>query len=436
MNYRTIRHVVIFLHVVLIAGGVLFSEETLSFEKAAAIALERNHLILIARNNAAVAGNNVHIGNADLLPAVSLSTGTTYQDVSPDSGNIDTTTTTAQVQLTYTLFDGLGNVYRYRKLKVGGELGELEARASIENILVQVGEAFYAAASAYENLQIARELLSISEERMRRVEKRSDYGQARSVDVLAARVDYTADRVTAEQAKFLWDDSRRRLNVLLGREIDHEFTVDTHVVFKQTDTLDELKAAALSDNAAYLAARRRVIQSGYDVQIARSQFLPRLDFTGSYGYTRIAPQFDFGFKDAEPSLRLGATLSFNLFNGFKNRIQTRNAELQQENQDLTLARERLNLEKDVIGAYESYRTSLSVLDLEKQYVEAAELNFTRTRELYGLGQVTTTQFREAQLNLIRSRSSEAAARYEARIKEIELLRLTGRLVTTDSREIQ
>ena len=242
--------------------------------------------------------------------------------------------------------------------------------------------------------------------------------------------------MTAEQAKFLWEESRRSLNVLLGREIDHEFTVDTNIVFKQTYSLDELKAAALSDNATYLASRRRVIQSGYDLQIARSQFLPKLDFTGTYGYTRIAPQFDIGFKDAYPSLRLGATLSFNVFNGFKNRIQTQNAELQLENQDLTLAQARLNLEKNVIGAYESYHTSLSVMELEKQYVEAAELNFKRTRELYGLGQVTTTQFREAQLNLIRSRSSESTARYEARIKEIELLRLTGRLVTTDSRGIQ
>jgi len=35
------------------------------------------------------------------------------------------------------------------------------------------------------------------------------------------------------------------------------------------------------------------------------------------------------------------------------------------------------------------------------------------------------------LNLIRSRSSVATARYEARIKEIELLRLTGQLIRRD-----
>ena len=88
----------------------------------------------------------------------------------------------------------------------------------------------------------------------------------------------------------------------------------------------------------------------------------------------------------------------------------------------------MNLEKEVTSAYESYRNSLLVMDLEQKYLEAAELNFKRTRELYNLGQVTTTQFREAQLNLIRSRSNVATARYEARLKEIELLRLTGQLL--------
>jgi outer membrane protein len=95
---------------------------------------------------------------------------------------------------------------------------------------------------------------------------------------------------------------------------------------------------------------------------------------------------------------------------------------------LTWEETRLNLQKEVISAYESYQNSLLVLDLEKKYLEAADLNFKRTRELYNLGQVTTTQFREAQLNLIRSRSNVSTAKFEAKINEIELLRLTGQLV--------
>ena len=384
MKHATLKSVTFFLLSILLMGGIGYPEEPLRFEDAISIALEKNHQVKIARNTAAIAGNNVHIGNADLLPAVGLSTGASFTDNSPVTGG-SATTTDAGVQVTYTLFDGLGNLYRFKNLQVGGELGELEARNSIETTLLQVSSAFYAAASAYENLQIARELLSISEERLNRAEKRSAYGQARTIDVLAAQVDYRADQVTVIQATFLWDETRRNLNVLLDREVDLDFTVDTTVEFREDIDLETLKSAALSDNAEYLAAQKQWVQSGYDLRIARSQFLPRLDFSGSFGYSRTAPRLSIGFSDAEPSLRLGATLSFNIFNGFKTRISSRNAGLRRENRELAVAQTRLNLEKDVISAYESYRNSLLVWDLEKKYVEAAELNFKRTRELYSPG---------------------------------------------------
>ena len=69
-----------------------------------------------------------------------------------------------------------------------------------------------------------------------------------------------------------------------------------------------------------------------------------------------------------------------------------------------------------------------VLDLESSSLEAAKLNFKRTQELYHLGQVTTTQFREAQLNLIRAKSSMSWAKYEAKLNEIILMKLSGRLL--------
>jgi len=427
------KHITLFLILIILMWGFIYPEEPLRFQQAIAIALERNHQILIARNTAAIAKNSVNIGNADLLPNVSLSTGTTFQDgPSGSGGSVSNTTTNAQVQVTYTLFDGLGNFYRFKKLQSGGDLGELEARNAIETTLLQVSTAFYAAASAYENLQIAQELLSISAERLARAKKRSAYGQARTIDVLSAQVDYLADQVTVTQARFLWDETRRSLNVLLNRKLEYVFTIDTTVEFRQNINTKQLKSAALSDNAAYLAARERWVQSRYDLQIARSQFLPRLDFSGSYGYSQTTPRLDIGLNDAEPSLRIGVTLSFNLFDGFKRKIQSQNAKIRQKNQELTLEQTRLNLEKEVTSAYESYQTSLMILDLEKKYVEAAELNFKRTRELYNLGQVTTTQFREAQLNLIRSRSNLSTAKYEAKIKEIELLRLTGQLIMTES----
>lgn len=55
------------------------------------------------------------------------------------------------------------------------------------------------------------------------------------------------------------------------------------------------------------------------------------------------------------------------------------------------------------------------------------MNFDRTQELFQLGQVTTTQFREAQLNWIRAELRLINEKYTAKFAEVELYRLSGTL---------
>ena len=155
---------------------------------------------------------------------------------------------------------------------------------------------------------------------------------------------------------------------------------------------------------------------------------PQLDLAASYGYTQTEKDLSIRLGDPNKTWNLTATLTFNVFNGFQTRIQRQNARISARNQQLREGQARLDLEKEVTNAYEAYRNSRLILDLERQNLKAAETNFLRTQELYDLGQVTGTQFREAQLNLIRAKSSIANAKYTAKLNEAYLLRLTGQLL--------
>ena len=162
--------------------------------------------------------------------------------------------------------------------------------------------------------------------------------------------------------------------------------------------------------------------------MARSTHLPRLDLSASYGLNQIITGVDVRLNDPAKSFTVGATVSFSLFNGLKAHIQRQNAQIAVHNQELLKNQARLNLEKDVISTFEAYQNSRLVLELEKHNLEVAVINFQRTEELYQLGRVTTTQFREAQLNLIQAKSGLSAAKYGAKLNEIMLLRLSGRLI--------
>lgn len=193
-------------------------QELLSLSDAIGRALAKNHDVIVARNDAQASRNNVHIGNAGLLPAVDLVADAGYRDskVETDAGGVNTATTTtvAQIQLSYTLFDGLGNIYTYKKLKAAGQLGELLARDEIEKITLQVSSAYYDVASASEALDIARESLEISRERLERAQRRANFGQANTIDVLSAQVDLNSDSVAFVNAQLDLNQSKRTLNVL------------------------------------------------------------------------------------------------------------------------------------------------------------------------------------------------------------------------------
>lgn len=79
-------------------------------EEAILLALEKNPDIKVARNEERIARNNVHAGNAGLLPKIDLVSKAVYIE-NPGSATpagAESTTSTAQLQATYTLFNGFG----------------------------------------------------------------------------------------------------------------------------------------------------------------------------------------------------------------------------------------------------------------------------------------------------------------------------------------
>jgi outer membrane protein TolC len=425
MKYKIyVIFILIFLNTAVFAQGVL------TFEGAISTALHKNHSIQVARNDAEMAQNNVHIGNAGMLPSVSVSASSNYSDT--DLANVPanqkSTTNNAQVSASYTLFDGFGNINRFKRLQVLGEIGSLQARSNIEFTLYQVSNAYYGAALAFENLNIAKELTAISSERLQRAKKKSQFGQANTIEVLAAQVDLNSDSVLVTQAQLNWDEAKRNLNVLLNRGISTNFTVESAVNFPENISLTDVQTAAKNQNAAFLVNKNLLKNSEYELKMARSARIPRVDLSSSYAYNQTKSDLKVGLDEPNKILRVGAIASLNLFNGFQTNINIQNAKIELENQQLLEEEARLELERDITNAFEAYQNSRLVLSLEEQNLHAAELNFKRTEELYNLGQVTNTQFREAQLNLVRAKNSISSAKYSAKLDEIELLRLSGRLI--------
>jgi len=416
----------------LLAGSTIYAQDLLTLEDAIAVALKNNHQIQVSRNSVEISKNNAQIGNAGFLPKIDLSSGVNYSDAPTQTltgiENMQSTATSAQLEATYNIFNGLGDYFYYRKLQTQSTASALSSRNSIENTIVQVISAYYAVAAAEESRRITTEALQISAERLQRAQKRADFGQANKLDMLNAQVDLNADSITFLSSEQQLAENKHRLQLLLAEEDNKDFTVDTRVSFQPLGSREALIQSALNNNASYLLTLQNLKESGYSLNQARSAYLPKINLRGSYGYSQSAPDLAVEFDDPYHSASAGLSLSFNLFNGLRNNIQTQNAKIANRNQELILEQTRLALDKDLVIAYTAYQNKRTILEMDQKNLQSVELNFQRTGELYNLGQLTTTQFREAQLNLIRAKNNISQSRYQAKIAETNLLQLSGKLL--------
>lgn len=417
---------------ILILMTLSSAQEKLTLEKAVSIALEKNFSIKISRKNAEISKNNAHPGRAGLLPRVDLSADIHHTDVETKTAlavvSDNSTLTSAGISTSYTLFNGLSNFNNYDKLKKLGKVGELQNRLVIENTILNVVQSYYNLALFKENTKIAMEALEISQKRFDRVFNQNKYGSANKIEVLNAQVDLSSDSVNYFNTKLLYDDAKRNLSVLLNRNQDDNYEIDPSVIFEKVFEYKTLLSKTMQNNSELLLANEDVQIADLDKSIAGAGYMPTIDLSASYGYNQREPNWRVGMDDPNSSFSAKLSLRYNLFNGKQTDIQNQNATIALENKKLSFADTRNKIERDLANAFNAYKNNLFILDVQKRNLKTAEANFNRTQELYKLGQATTIMFREAQLNLIRSKNSYTSAKFNAKNAEVKVLKISGELI--------
>lgn len=406
-----------------------FSQESLKLDKAIQIALEKNYGVLTARNSSKMALNNATIGNAGLLPKLDVSASSRYTDTKTDtpSGkkNVANTNNSANLNLSYTLVNGLGNVYNYKKLQLQAKGSNFQTKFILETTVYAVVKSFYNVATNQDNFKRAEEMLTISKERLKRTISKTELGSASSLDLLNATVDFNKDSVYYINAEKRYYDAKRNFNVFLSRDVNTDFSVETGDLNFTTYNLNELINSAFENNSDYLLSIVSLEKSNYDLKIANSTFFPTITVGTSYGYNKMNENFDMAMNNSNPALTAELRFSWNIFDGKKKSTLRKNARINIENSKYKLEEQKLTIRKDISNAFATYNNNLKVLAVEKSNLKSAQMNFDQSKEFYNLGQITSTRFREAQLNLLTAKNNISAALYTAKVTEMDLNRLCG-----------
>lgn len=438
MNIRICITYVLFL--LAIVGN---AQQLLTAEEAVKLALEHNYDIKIANNDVKVSENNSNILNTDFLPSITGNAGASL-DVQNTDGQLangesriaegaETRRYNASLNLNYTLFDGLGRRYNYKTLKEQYQLSELEARETIEVTILQLFSVYYSVAQLSENTLALEETIKISQDRLERAGFQFDYGQSTKLDVLNARVDINNDSInfinTSQQLK----NTKRDLNVILGNHVSEAFEVNTNLSFlnelRKPSLLEKVKA----NNVTLLQIEKNIAINEYQVKASKSRFLPTVGIVGSYGWNEVSNNSPLAFvlQNTNVGFSGGLNLSWNLFDGGSTITQVKNAKINLETQKLQKEQVIMDIERNFNNAWDDYQNKLLIFRVQEANILTAQNNFERTEEKFKIGQATSIEFRQAQLNLLNSELSRNQAKYEAKLAELTVLQISGELLNVE-----
>jgi len=416
--------------------------EVLSKTDAVDIALQNNYDIKIAQGNLQSAENSASINNSGYLPSLTASGGANYnvndntvefQDGREVSiSGAQTYGFNGSVALNYTVFNGLGRKYNYARLKENYNLSELQARQVIENSILNIFGTYYDVARLTQNVNSQIETIDISRRRLQRARYGYEYGQNSQLDVLNAEVDYNNDSITLRNLSLELSNVKRDLNVLLGRDVSIDFNVDTTVTYMQDIQFDVLKEHAIETNVTVLQNESQLRAAEYGVKVDRSALIPSIGLSAAYNFVeRFNAPTDFAAQILSFGPTFNANLSWNIFDGGATKVRVQNSKIAVRNQEIAKQQNLQVLERNVNNAWAFYENALFVLEAERKNLRTNQLNFERTLEQQKLGQITSIEFRQAQLNLLNAELNFNQAKYAAKTAELALLQISGDLMMAE-----
>ena len=429
-------------------GGLLlflpllaFSQQKMDLEECLQIGLEQNFDIRLSRNNLQITENNATRGNAGMLPTVDLSssfntTAVSGSDQFPANGSekistrgSHTETLNAGVNLNWMLFEGFRAQTSYKKLQELQKIGELNTQVAVENFIADLSAEYYNLVQQNIRMKNLRSAVRLSAERLRIVEARYQIGNMSRLDLQQARVDFNTDSSRLMHQYELLNTSRIKLNELMGnQDVDRQFqTTDTAILVVTILDKKALQERIYTDNILMKLAEKDKVISELDLKTALSQNFPYLRLNAGYGLTHF--NYNRGNLDKQNTWgpNVGLTLGFRLFDGFNKAREQNNARIQIKNRELEQDRLKLSLNSQFTNIWLSYRNNIELLSLEKISLENARLNYEIAMDRYKLGDLSGLQLREAQNNLQAAEERLVSAEYSAKLYEISLMQISGRI---------
>jgi outer membrane protein len=423
--------------VLFMAGSELIGQESLTLFQAIKLCLENNYSIQIQKNNLEVADNNNTIGNAGYLPSVDVNASqnnvfsTGKQELNSGSEREFTgsrnTSFNAGVGLSWTLFDGFSMFINKDKLEIYVAMSNTELQMIIENIVSSIILNYYGVVQEQKLIGVLREAVDLSMTRKKLAGAKISIGSGSKLMLLQSTVDLNADSANLLQELAKLNNLKADLNKIMGITPEYNFLISDSINLTRVLQYNDLKSKALSQNTSLELAKSNQAISALNLKDSRSLRYPKLNFLTGYNFGQSSSETSYAKYNRAYGPSFGFTLSYNLFNGFNTNRQIKNAHVEVGTSEIIYKDTDLGLQTDLYKLYNDYQSNLAVTKLELVNQEVAKENVDIALEKYKIGSINDIELREIQKKYIEAQYQLLLSQFQAKLAEIELLRISGEL---------
>jgi len=328
-----------------------------------------------------------------------------------------------RVQITQPVFNGGKEWVGMKRAKLGlGAAGDSYSRSRQETVY-RVVQAYYGVALAGEYVKVAGMAKDTTEAHVKLAQDFYNQGMLVGSEVLLAKVRLAEVTEMLIKAKNQEATARAALNMILARPQDTDFRLAGTLGYVDFPaTLTELQDEAVKDRPDLAGMDKTVENMGEGIRLARTDYLPILNFIARYDLDDRTP-----FAGDGNSYTLLGMLTWNVFDGFLTTNSVREASAGYNASRHMLDQMKEGVLFEVRQAYNNLDEARQRIEVAKTAVDEGEESLRIIQRRFEAGLTKTLDVLDAETALTRARTNKAQALYDYNVELAQLKLAAGRM---------
>ncbi len=409
------------------------AQNLITLDEAINIALKNNYGILVARNDADISKTNNTMGNAGMLPNVSVFGSGNYElnnvkqnystGVETNYSGLSSTSLNAGTELSWTLFDGGKMFITKNKLNEIEALGEIQFKDKVLQTQYDVIAAYYEVVRQKQQLISIKEIINYNTELVKILQISYDGGSLLKTNLLQAKIDLNVYLENSINQEFTIDAAKKNLNQLMSTNVDAQFEVSDSIPLNYTIDKDELTKKLYTSNATILAFQKEIDIARLNASEYNRMRYPLINLRAGYYLSHSDNPASSIIKSTSYGPQLGGSISIPLFQSGNINRQVSIAKIQVETASFNLENIKLQINTDLLNAIKSFENQQRLLLIETTNNEFTKENLEISLQRMKHGQTTSLEVHQAQENYVQSATRLINFKFNLKIAETKLKQL-------------